>query len=86
LTHIRLLFGNRIKKHYAGLVSYDINTVNSEGARCLRNVSKICLDYGQRVQFSVFECEVDPTQWVFLKDKLLSNIDFKEDKTTLCWF
>ncbi|MDR1721236.1 MAG: CRISPR-associated endonuclease Cas2 [Endomicrobium sp.] len=61
------------------LVSYDINTVDSEGTRRLRNVSKICLDYGQRVQFSVFVCEVDPTQWVFLKDKLLSNIDFKRD-------
>ena len=49
------------------LISYDINTTETGGARRLRNVSKACLDYGQRVQYSVFECEVDPGQWVFLK-------------------
>ena len=61
------------------LISYDINTTESSGARRLRTVSKICLDYGQRVQFSVFECEVDPMQWVFLKDKLLKIIDMRKD-------
>ncbi len=61
------------------LISYDINTTESGGQRRLRNVSKACLDYGQRVQLSVFECEVDPTQWVFLKDKLLKIIDLKKD-------
>lgn len=61
------------------LISYDINTTESGGARRLRNVSKACLDYGQRVQFSVFECEVDPTQWVFLKDKLLKIVDLQKD-------
>nr|BAV59353.1 CRISPR-associated protein cas2 [Candidatus Endomicrobium sp. MdMp-027] len=61
------------------LISYDINTVDKGGARRLRNVSKTCLDYGQRVQFSVFECEVDPSQWIFLKDKLLDIIDSKKD-------
>jgi CRISPR-associated protein Cas2 len=61
------------------LISYDINTTNSGGARRLRNVSKACLDYGQRVQLSVFECEVDPAQWVFLKNKILNIIDLKKD-------
>ncbi|MDR2191888.1 MAG: CRISPR-associated endonuclease Cas2 [Endomicrobium sp.] len=61
------------------LISYDINVSAAGGQRRLRNVSKVCLDYGQRVQFSVFECEVDPAQWVFLKDKLLKIIDLKKD-------
>jgi CRISPR-associated protein Cas2 len=61
------------------LISYDINTMNKGGKKRLRHVSKACLDYGQRVQFSVFECEVDPTQWVFLKNKLLEIINTKED-------
>ena len=61
------------------LISYDINSSDSGGQKRLRNISKTCLDYGQRVQFSIFECEVDPTQWVFLKDKLLKLIDAKKD-------
>ncbi len=61
------------------LISYDINTTETSGARRLRNVSKACLDYGQRVQYSVFECEVDPAQWVFLKDKLLKIVDLEKD-------
>lgn len=61
------------------LISYDINTTETGGARRLRNVSKACLDYGQRVQYSVFECEVDPGQWVFLKDKLLKIVDLEKD-------
>jgi CRISPR-associated protein Cas2 len=61
------------------LISYDINTMGTGGQRRLRNVAKTCLDYGSRVQFSVFECEVDPTQWVFLKDKLLKIVDLQKD-------
>jgi CRISPR-associated protein Cas2 len=61
------------------LISYDINSSENGGQKRLRNVSKTCLDYGQRVQFSVFECEVDPTQWVFLKNKLLEIIDLEKD-------
>jgi CRISPR-associated protein Cas2 len=60
------------------LVSYDIS-VSEGGQKRLRHVSKTCLDYGQRVQFSVFECEVDPTQWLFFKNKLLEIIDLKKD-------
>ncbi|MDR0571606.1 MAG: CRISPR-associated endonuclease Cas2 [Rickettsiales bacterium] len=61
------------------LISYDIKTGDIGGQKRLRHISKACLDYGQRVQFSVFECEVDPAQWMFLKGKLLKIIDFKKD-------
>jgi CRISPR-associated protein Cas2 len=61
------------------LISYDINTTEVGGQKRLRNVSKVCLDYGQRVQLSVFECEVDPTQWLFLKDKLLNIVNLEKD-------
>ena len=55
------------------LVSYDVSTVTKEGRRRLRRVAKTCLDYGQRVQNSVFECLVDPTQWTALKLRLLGE-------------
>ena len=46
------------------LITYDVNTIENDGNRRLRKVSKVCLDYGQRVQNSVFECNVDPAQFV----------------------
>ena len=52
------------------LVTYDVNTETPEGRRRLRHVAKVCKNYGQRVQFSVFEIEVDPGQWVKLKARL----------------
>ncbi|MDP9839189.1 CRISPR-associated endonuclease Cas2 [Neorhizobium huautlense] len=52
------------------LVTYDVNTTEGNGAARLRNVAKACRDYGQRVQYSVFEIEVDPAQWVKLKARL----------------
>jgi CRISPR-associated protein Cas2 len=61
------------------LISYDIKVSEAGGAKRLRHVSKLCLDYGQRVQFSVFECEVDPSQWLFLKSKLLKIINVEKD-------
>ncbi|MCX5698018.1 MAG: CRISPR-associated endonuclease Cas2 [Candidatus Omnitrophica bacterium] len=61
------------------LVSYDVATVDAAGKRRLRRVAKACQDYGQRVQFSVFECIVDPAQWVVLKQELLRIIDEKQD-------
>ena len=61
------------------LITYDIATVCSEGAKRLRHIAKHCLDYGIRVQYSVFECEVTPAQWVDLKDKLLKAADLKKD-------
>ena len=61
------------------LVSYDVETVSEGGARRLRRVARACRDYGQRVQFSVFECEVAPDQWVVLRARLLQEIDPERD-------
>ncbi len=61
------------------LITYDIATSNSGGAKRLRHVAKACLDYGQRVQYSVFECQVEPGQFAQLKARLLEAIDEEED-------
>jgi CRISPR-associated protein Cas2 len=61
------------------LISYDVSTESEGGKRRLRRVARACRDYGQRVQYSVFECEVDPAQWVKLKDRLIKEIDIKRD-------
>ncbi len=61
------------------LVSYDVSTTDPKGSRRLNRVAKACKDYGQRVQYSVFECIVDPAQWAVLKDRLIKEIDDKKD-------
>ena len=61
------------------LITYDVNTEDADGKRRLRLVAKTCVDYGQRVQHSVFECLVDPAQWVALKNRLESIINPKTD-------
>jgi len=61
------------------LVSYDVSTMDRAGQRRLRRVSKACQNYGQRVQYSVFECIVDPAQWAKLRQKLINEIDTNED-------
>jgi CRISPR-associated protein Cas2 len=61
------------------LVTYDVNTTEAGGARRLRQVAKACRDHGQRVQFSVFEIEVDPAQWTRLKARLEAIIDANHD-------
>lgn len=61
------------------LVSYDVATVEKGGQRRLRRVAKACQDYGQRVQYSVFECIVDPAQWTALRQRLISEIDLESD-------
>lgn len=61
------------------LVSYDVQTSTKAGQRRLRRVAKVCQDYGQRVQFSVFECIVDPDQWVVLRQALIEEIDNSAD-------
>lgn len=61
------------------LITYDVSVVTPEGRRRLRNIAKTCLDYGVRVQNSVFECEVDPAQFVQLKNELLELYDPEED-------
>jgi CRISPR-associated protein Cas2 len=61
------------------LVAYDVSTTTPEGRRRLRKVAQACKDYGQRVQKSVFECLVEPQQWLLLKNNLLEIIDPDED-------
>lgn len=61
------------------LITYDVNTEDTAGRRRLRRVARACLDHGQRVQFSVFECEVDPTQWTRLRARLVAEIDESRD-------
>ena len=61
------------------LVTYDVSIVTDDGQRRLRRVAKACKDYGQRVQFSVFECEVDPAQWAVLRQRLIDEIDHEVD-------
>lgn len=61
------------------LVTYDISMEDPEGPGRLRRVAKACLDYGVRVQYSVFECEVDPAQWTFFRDELLGLYDEEKD-------
>ena len=61
------------------LVTYDVDTTTKEGARRLRCVAKACINYGQRVQNSVFECQVDATQYATLKHQILKEIDPEKD-------
>jgi CRISPR-associated protein Cas2 len=61
------------------LVTYDVRTSEAGGEKRLRRVAKACRDFGQRVQFSVFEIEVEPAQWTTLKARLESLIDSSVD-------
>ncbi len=61
------------------LVTYDVRTESPTGAKRLRHVAKACKDYGQRVQYSVFECLLDPAQWTQLRQRLIDIIDPAED-------
>jgi len=61
------------------LITYDVKTSSSGGQTRLRRVAKVCQNYGQRVQNSVFECVVDATQFAELKIKLKNIIDVTED-------
>lgn len=61
------------------LITYDVCLTNDGGSRRLRQISKTCLDYGVRVQYSVFECEITPAQWVELKSTLLDIFDPNTD-------
>jgi len=61
------------------LVTYDISGESIEGRRRLRRAAKACLNYGQRVQNSVYECLVDPGQWAKLKGQLTGIIDHGQD-------
>lgn len=61
------------------LVTYDVKTDSDGGERRLRRVAKACQDHGQRVQYSVFECLVDPAQWTQLRARLVAEIDPDHD-------
>ena len=61
------------------LVSYDVSTKDRGGLKRLRRVARACEDFGQRVQNSVFECMVDPAQWVSLRGRLLKEADPRLD-------
>lgn len=61
------------------LVTYDVNTETPEGKRRLRQVARECVNYGQRVQNSVFECLVDPAQFAKLKHSLSGIMDKERD-------
>lgn len=61
------------------LITYDISLQDADGAARLNRIAKQCLDYGTRVQFSVFECDVAPDQWAQLKAKLLDTYNPKTD-------
>jgi len=57
------------------LVTYDVSTLTPEGRRRLARVARACLDHGQRVQQSVFECELDPAGFAGLRQRLLEAYD-----------
>ena len=61
------------------LITYDVNTETAEGRKRLRKVAKQCVNYGRRVQNSVFECIVDNAQCIALKATLTDIIDQKVD-------
>ena len=61
------------------LITYDVSFEDAGGQKRLRNIAKLCLDHGIRVQYSVFECELMPDQWVVLKAKLLNVYNEKTD-------
>lgn len=65
------------------LVTYDVQTTTPAGRRRLRRVAQVCLDFGQRVQYSVFECNVGETELVKLRSRLLDEIDPAEDSLRL---
>ena len=61
------------------LITYDVNTGDAAGRRRLRQIAKQCVNYGQRVQNSVFECMLDAAQCKLLQTKLLSIMDYEKD-------
>ncbi len=65
------------------LVTYDVSTETPEGRRRLRRVAKVCQNYGQRVQKSVFECKVTAATYELLEQSLLDEIDETEDNLRL---
>ncbi len=61
------------------VITYDVNTEDAAGRKRLRRVAKLCVNYGQRVQNSVFECALDAAQYRLLQAKLVALIDPERD-------
>ena len=61
------------------LITYDVRTDSVGGQKRLRHIAKLCENYGQRVQFSVFECVIDPAQWAYLRQELVAEMDPEQD-------
>lgn len=61
------------------VISYDVNTETPAGRKRLRQVAKVCVNHGQRVQLSVFECLLEPAQWTAMRGRLVDLIDQKTD-------
>lgn len=61
------------------LVTYDVSVTSLGGATRLRRIAKVCRDFGQRVQFSVFELEVDTARWVDIKQRLIGLMNPEVD-------
>ena len=65
------------------VVCYDVNTETNEGRRRLRRVAQVCKNYGQRVQKSVFECQVDEMQLEEFRRCLLKEVELELDNIRL---
>ena len=61
------------------LITYDVDTISETGAKRLRKVAKVCQDYGQRVQNSVFECRLTEAQFILVKNKIENIINTELD-------
>ena len=61
------------------LITYDVSTLTKEGRRRLRRVARVCENFGQRVQLSVFECQLGDTEMVKLRHQLLEEMNPSED-------
>ena len=61
------------------LITYDVHTETAAGRKRLSKIAKCCVNYGQRVQNSVFECDLDAAQLIMVKQKLLDLMDKDED-------
>ncbi|MDE0475812.1 MAG: CRISPR-associated endonuclease Cas2 [Gammaproteobacteria bacterium] len=61
------------------LVTYDVATQDAAGRRRLRKIARLCQSYGQRVQYSVFECQIDPARWALLRAELIDEMDATQD-------
>ncbi|MFN0120859.1 MAG: CRISPR-associated endonuclease Cas2 [Blastocatellia bacterium] len=61
------------------LITYDVATSDRAGARRLRRIARACLDYGQRVQNSVFECKLSAQHWALLRERLIREMNPEQD-------